>query len=160
MSSSPSPERSSATGPDPAPKPTRRTFPAEYKLRILAEYEAAPEGEKGAILRRERMYHSHILDWRAARDAGALTGLTDARTSARRAKKDPREAELEKLRRANARLEADLARQKTAVEALGKVVALWELLSESADTPRPSNPTSTHASPSSSRHSTRGRRAG
>jgi len=36
---------------------------------------------------------------------------------------------------------------KTAVEALGKVVALWELLSESADTPTPSNPTSRNASP-------------
>lgn len=147
MSSAPSRIPSSATGPDPAPRPTRRTFPAEYKLRILAEYEAAPEGEKGAILRRERLYHSHIIDWRAARDAGALSGLTDARTSARRAKKDPREAEIEKLRKANARLEAELGRSKTAVEALGKVVALWELLSGSADTPTPSKPTSTPASP-------------
>lgn len=147
MSSSPSHITSSPGGPDPAPRPTRRTFPAEYKLRILAEYEAAPEGEKGAILRRERLYHSHVLDWRAARDAGALSGLTDARTSARRPRKDAREAEIEKLRRANARLEAELGRQKTAVEALGKVVALWELLSESADTPTPSKPTSTNASP-------------
>lgn len=147
MSSAPSRIPSSATGPDPAPRPTRRTFPAEYKLRILAEYEAAPEGEKGAILRRERLYHSHIIDWRAARDAGALSGLTDARTSARRARKDPREAEIEKLRKANARLEAELGRSKTAVEALGKVVALWELLSGSADTPTPSKPTSTPASP-------------
>ena len=147
MSSSPSPIPASATGADPAPKPTRRTFPAEYKLRILAEYESAPEGEKGAILRRERLCHSHIIDWRTARDAGALTGLTDARTSARRPKKDAREAEIEKLRTANARLEAELGRQKTAVEALGKVVALWELLSESADSPTPSKSTSTPASP-------------
>jgi len=141
----------SAAGPDPAPKPTRRTFPAEYKLRILAEYESAPEGEKGAVLRRERLYHSHIIDWRTARDAAAMSGLTDARTSARRPKKDAREAEIEKLRKSNARLESELGRQKTAVEALGKVVALWELLSESADTPTPSNPTSTHASRSSIR---------
>jgi hypothetical protein len=80
-----------------------------------------------------------------------LSGLTDARTSARRPKKDPRDAEIEKLRQANTRLEAEVGRQKTAVEALGKVVALWELLSESADSPTPSNPTSTHASPSSRR---------
>ena len=147
MSSSASRIPASAFGADPAPKATRRTFPAEYKLRILAEHESAPEGEKGAILRRERLCHSHIIDWRTARDAGALTGLTDARTSARRPKKDAREAEIEKLRTANARLEAELGRQKTAVEALGKVVALWELLSESADTPTPSNPTSRNASP-------------
>jgi transposase len=31
----------------------RRTFTAEHKTRILAEYDAAPRGERGAILRRE-----------------------------------------------------------------------------------------------------------
>ena len=41
-----------AEQPDPAPRPKRRTFTAEYKLRIVAEYDAAPSGEKGAILRR------------------------------------------------------------------------------------------------------------
>ncbi|MEX5712428.1 hypothetical protein AB1484_30160 [Parafrankia sp. FMc6] len=38
---------------DPAPRPSRRVFNAAYKLRIVAEYESAPHGEKGAILRRE-----------------------------------------------------------------------------------------------------------
>src|SRR3989440_12129906 len=62
----------STTNPEqnPAPRPKRRTFSAEYKLRIVAEYDAAPNGEKGAILRRERLYHSHIIEWRAARGAG------------------------------------------------------------------------------------------
>ena len=67
---------------DSAPRPKRRTFPAEYRLRIVAEYDAAPNGEKGAILRRERLYHSHIIEWRAARDAGARSTLVDKRTSA------------------------------------------------------------------------------
>lgn len=39
-----------AAGDEPAAKPKRRTFSAEYKLRIVAEYDAAPAGEKGAIL--------------------------------------------------------------------------------------------------------------
>jgi hypothetical protein len=30
----------------------RRTFTAKYKLEVLAAYDAAPEGEKGALLRR------------------------------------------------------------------------------------------------------------
>jgi transposase len=34
----------------------RRTFTAKYKLEILAEYDAAPEGTKGALLRREGLY--------------------------------------------------------------------------------------------------------
>ena len=33
---------------DPAPKPTRRTFTAGYRARIVAEYENAPHGEKSA----------------------------------------------------------------------------------------------------------------
>lgn len=31
----------------------RRRFTAQYKLEILAAYDAAPEGHKGALLRRE-----------------------------------------------------------------------------------------------------------
>ena len=119
---------------DPAPKPIRRAFTAEYKARILAEYEAAPDGERGAVLRRERLYHSHIIDWRAARDAGALAALHDARTSTRRPKKSPEAAELEKLRRHNAKLTDELARTRTALEIMGKAHALLEMLSAGADT--------------------------
>ncbi len=50
----------------------RRTFTAQYKLEVLAAYDAAGPGEKGAILRREGLYSSHIVDWRRSRDAGAL----------------------------------------------------------------------------------------
>jgi transposase-like protein len=134
QSRTPAPE----PGEDPAPKPTRRSFTAQYKLEVLAEYESAADGERGAILRRERLYHSHILDWRAARDAGALKALTDARTSAKRPKKSPESAEVAKLRRRCERLEGELARTQTALEALGKVHALLDLLSGSAESPVPS----------------------
>lgn len=117
-------------GDDPAPKPKRRTFSAEYKLRVVAEYDAAPAGEKGAILRRERLYHSHVIEWRQAREAGALDALVDRRTSAVRPKKA---AELERLRKKVARLEKDLPRRDAALEVMGKANALLELLSESAD---------------------------
>lgn len=119
--------------PDPAPRPKRRTFPAEYKLRIVAEYDAAPNGEKGAILRRERLYHSHIIEWRAARDAGAMATLVDKRTSAARPKKAAEQAELERLRKKVTRLEKEAARKDAALELMGKASALLELLSESAD---------------------------
>jgi transposase len=118
---------------DPAPRPKRRTFPAEYKLRIVAEYDAAPNGEKGAILRRERLYHSHIIEWRAARDAGAMTTLVDRRTSEARPKKAAEQAELERLRKKVARLEVEAARKDAALELMGKANALLELLSKSAD---------------------------
>jgi len=40
-----------SVGVDPAPRPTRRSFTAAYKARIVAEYEGAPHGEKSAVLR-------------------------------------------------------------------------------------------------------------
>jgi len=61
----------------------RRTFTAKYKLEILAAYDAAPDGEKGALLRREGLYSSHIVAWRKARDAGALAGLAATRKPSR-----------------------------------------------------------------------------
>jgi transposase len=57
-------------------RPRRRAFTAEYKLQILAEYDRLEEpGAKGALLRREGLYSSHLVEWRRARDAGALAGL-------------------------------------------------------------------------------------
>ena len=47
-----------------ADRPKRRTFTAEYKAQVLAEYDAADRGERGAILRREGLYSSHIVEWR------------------------------------------------------------------------------------------------
>jgi transposase len=58
-----------------AERPRQRTFTAEFKAAIVAEYDAAGSGEKGAILRREGLYSSHVTEWRRARDAGALAGL-------------------------------------------------------------------------------------
>ena len=103
------------------------------KLRIVAEYDAALKNEKGAILRRERLYHSHVKEWPAARDAGALEKLVDKRTSPAKPKKSAAEAENEKLRRQVERLEKKLARNKAALDVMGKTSALLEMISEGAD---------------------------
>jgi transposase len=123
---------------DPAARPRRRSFTAEYKERILAEYDALPVGSegRGALLRREGLYTSHIAEWRKARDAGARQGLAP-RDKARRS---PEQVEVEKLRRRNERLEAELARTRLALEITGKAHALLELLSESADSDPKSKP--------------------
>ena len=75
---------------DPAARPRRRQFSAEYKLAVLAEYDAAPDGEKGSILRREGLYSSHVTEWRRARDVGAA-GALESRT--RGSKRHPAEVE-------------------------------------------------------------------
>jgi transposase len=110
----------------------RRVFSPGYKLRILEEYDAAPSGEKGAILRRERLYSAHIVEWRKARDAGALAGLSKRQG---RPPADERDRELEKLRAEKARLEKELAKAQFVIDVQGKVHALLEKLSESAPEP-------------------------
>lgn len=124
--------------PDPAARPRRRTFTAEYKEQILDEYDALPAGspDRGALLRREGLYTSHIAEWRKVRDAGAREGLAPKQ----KARRSAEQVELERLRRRNARLEAELERTKTALEITGKVHALLEQLSESADSERNSKP--------------------
>ena len=54
---------------DPAARAVRRSFTAEYRARVVAEYEAAPRGSKAAVLRREGLYQSQIREWTIARDA-------------------------------------------------------------------------------------------
>ena len=114
----------------PAERPRRRRFTVEYKERILAEYDGLPAGSsgRGALLRREGLYSSHLAEWRRARDAGAREGLTPRAKPRRSAEA----VELDKLRRRTQQLEAELARTKTALEITGKVHALLEQLSESA----------------------------
>jgi transposase len=129
-----------ASAADPAPRPTRRVFSPEYKLAMVAEYEKAANGEKGAILRREGLYSSHIIEWTRARDAGALTsGSVSAAPvkRAKRAKRSVEQVELEKLRRRNEKLESDLKKTRMALDIMGKAHALLEELSEGAANDEP-----------------------
>jgi transposase len=125
--------------PDPTARPRRRSFTAEYKAQILDEYDALPAGSegRGGLLRREGLYTSHIAEWRKARDVGARDGLAPKE---KKAKRSPEQVEVDKLRRRNERLEAELARTRLALEITGKAHALLELLSESADSDTKSKP--------------------
>lgn len=112
-----------------ADRPKRRTFTQEYKDAILAEYDAAERGQRGAILRREGLYSSHLIDWRRAREAASGEPVPGRRG------KDPRDAQIEALTARAAKAEAELARTRAALDLVGKAHALLETLSESADTP-------------------------
>ena len=120
-----------------AERPKRRTFSAEYKAAIVAEYDAAADGEKGAILRREGLYSSHVIEWRRARDARVLAGLQPA---AGAPKRSPEQAEIDRLRARAERAEAELARTKAALDVVGKTHALLEMLSGSAASEKPPRP--------------------
>ena len=118
-----------------ADRPRRRQFTAEYKARVLAEYDAAEHGAKGAILRREGLYSSHLVEWRRARD-GAVADALGVKPRGRSAA----EVDNERLRRDNERLASELAKKDAALDVVGKVHALLEQLSESADAEPRSKP--------------------
>ena len=102
------------------PRAKRRTYSASYKARILAEYEALDAAGRGALLRREGLYSSHISTWRALRDQGALSALAAAPG---RPPADPLERENARLQRENARLQKDLATAQRVIEVQGKLSA-------------------------------------
>ena len=71
------------------------------------------------------------MEWRRARDAGALAGLAQPRG---RKRPDPRDAQIAALRRERQLLEQELAKARFVVEVQAKLQALLETLSESEDT--------------------------
>lgn len=120
---------------DPAARPVRRSFTAEYRARVLAEYEAAPHGEKNAVLRREGLYQSQVGEWAAARDAiaagGAYSRRSHRKTSKARTTPAARNVEADRLRREVDRLKRELSTSQAVVEIMGKLQGLLEQISES-----------------------------
>ncbi len=106
-------------------KAKRRAFSAEYKLRILeAAANCTQPGERGALLRREGLYASHLTHWRQELHDSALAGLKPKK---RGRKTEPLAVENAALRRDIARLQAKLERAETIIEVQKKLAHLLGL---------------------------------
>jgi len=106
----------------------RRQFSPSEKRRILAAADRciAP-GSKGALLRREGIYSSHLRTWRRQRDVQEAQGLEGAK---RGPKVNPAIAEAHrtaKLTREIERLRRGLAQAELIIEVQKKVAALLGL---------------------------------
>jgi transposase len=120
----PKDEHAGMAPPDPEvpERATRRRFSPEYKLAVLKEADAATEpGAVGALLRREGLYSSHLVDWRRQREAGALVALGRPRG---RPRPDPKDREIARLRSDNERLRRRLGQAEKIIEVQGKVSEL------------------------------------
>jgi hypothetical protein len=106
---------------------------------MIEKYDAATEpGAKGALLRGEGLYDSHISYWRKARDSGALKSSAVAVPAVADKNRPGMAAENERLRKRLAKAEVKLGQTRAALDIMGKAFALLEMLSESADPPKPS----------------------
>ena len=111
--------------------PVRRVFTPEYKLAILAEYDGCSEtGERGALLRREGLYSSLVTDWRRQHRQGLLKASLGRHDNGRGG---PSLSEVAKLRAENERLRTKWAQAEAVIHVQGKVHALLEEISKSAD---------------------------
>ena len=114
----------SPPNPESRPRARRRSFTAPYKLKILAEYDAATgSGAIGALLRREGLYSSMLTNWRKERDAALANGLTP-RTRGPKPQIDTTTCELQQLRRDNERLTERLRKAEIIIDVQKKVALL------------------------------------
>ena len=117
-----------------AGRPVRRTFTGAYKLRIVEEYFSLTEhGARGALLRREGLYQSHVEKWQRALVRGTLAATPERASIVSAGPAVVHSAGERRLLAENARLESELARAKAVLEVVGKAHALLEILSESAE---------------------------
>ena len=100
---------------------------------MIEKYDTATEpGAKGALLRGEGLYDSHISYWRKARDSGALKSSAaavpaDGVLVAAHKGRPACEAENERLRKRLAKAEVKLEQTRAALDIMGKAFALLEL---------------------------------
>jgi len=108
-----------------AAKPRRRTYTAEYKRRILKEADActAP-GAIGALLRREGLYSSLLVEWRRARGRGELAALTPKKRGRKPTPVDPRDRKLAELERQLTQMTGRAERAEVLVDAQKNLAAL------------------------------------
>lgn len=106
----------SRSDPEVLERPLRRRFSDDYKRRIVQEAAGCTEpGQIGALLRREGLYSSHLVDWRreeAARSGAPKPGNVQLAEQNRR------------LRRENARLQRRLAQAEVVIDLQKKVSEL------------------------------------
>jgi transposase-like protein len=105
-------------------KAKRRRFTAEYKRKILQEAAACDRGELGALLRREGLYSSHLVEWRRARDAGELAGLKPKKRGPQAQATTPLAAKVAEQQKQIARLEAENAKLQLICDVQKKVSQL------------------------------------
>lgn len=117
--------RNSQSEPDPEVNMTgkRRQYSQAYKQRILTEADNCQQGEVGALLRREGLYHSTLSKWRQQ----AAEGKLDGRRAEAKAVQSEQGRELKRLQQENTRLQIRLEKAEAIIEVQKKLSRLLGL---------------------------------
>jgi transposase-like protein len=106
-------------------KARRRRFTAEYKQKVLREAERCRRpGEIGALLRREGLYSSHLVAWRAARAQGERAGLEAKRRGTKPRVRESQSQRVAELEREVGRWKRRAERAEILVELQKKVASI------------------------------------
>ncbi len=119
--------------PEPAlEKRTRRQFKVEYKLRIIAEADACKHGERGALLRREKLYSSQLSEWRREFAENGVTGLSKS-TPGPAASRTPEQRRIDQLEKENSRLNRKLEIANDCLDLQKKALSMLDRLNNGKD---------------------------
>lgn len=117
--------------PDPEvpAKAKRRRYTTDYKLRIIEQADALGAGQVGAMLRREGLYYSHLIDWRNQYAKGTLGAGRSGRPA-----KDPKDVVIQSLKSENEKLRQRVEQTEAVIDVQKK---LSRLLGIDSETTRP-----------------------
>jgi len=108
--------------PEVPEKASRRKFTADYKVRILREAETCQHaGQRGALLRREGLYSSHLTTWRRQAERGTLQALSPRRRGPKARTPNPLMKRVATLEKENQHLRHKLKQAETIIEVQKKI---------------------------------------
>jgi transposase-like protein len=113
-------------------KRTRRTFSTDKKLRILTQADACKRGELGALLRREKIYHNQLADWRREFAVNGVAGLGKS-VPGPKASQTPAQRRIDQLEKENSRLNRRLEMANDCLELQKKALSMLDRVSNGCD---------------------------
>jgi transposase len=111
---------------------TKRRHTAAYKLRILDAADACQgtRGGIGRLLRSEGLYSGTLGEWRKAREAGILTGLSPQKRGVKPKGVNPFADKIRELEQDKIELEKRLEISQKIIEAQKKIAEIFTSLSQ------------------------------
>lgn len=112
--------------PDPVlEKRVRRTFSADYKLKIIQLADVCQHGELGPLLRKEKLYANQLSQWRREFAEQGIAGLSKS-TSGPKPAQSPEQRRITQLEREISKLNQQIAIKDSCLDLQKKALEMLE----------------------------------